>query len=373
MVHRALVKPAGLLASLLGAVVLIGALPVQAASVQLDSGKPLDRAKPYEKSVAISDPYTTQAIYGKLEGDIPIDIYKLTADKDGKQTVSLRVPLNGKGTEDLRPILIMMDPTDATESQPIDLPLPSDKHHATLIKEVNEPVKEDGTRDLRTSTEPFLMQKFHIVAEQEVKLQKGQTYYLLVLDPNRVTKTYALQLGDGLVWGAKDIVTRFPAWVRLQTNVFAGTSPFKFSSLTGSMIVYLLGLALLVGILVIQEFLALYSRRSKPAGYLLVKLQSFSRVIIWISLWFMLLGGVYYFTQTGWIGIPFVLAALFIPLVISMLWMTLSLAPRISQLEVTKREAVIPADLQKRLYVFLALAVVTVIPTLVLSAMVLGR
>ena len=57
-----------------------------------------------------------------------------------------------------------------------------------------------------------------------------------------------------------------------------------------------------------------------------------------------------YFDKQGWVGIPFVLAAIFIVIVANMLYQTLDIGPKVAQLEVTKLEATIPFALRKRYF-----------------------
>ena len=312
-------------------------VPAQAAKPIIDNGTELSSEQPYLSAQEIGNIFENKAIYGKLEGATPIDIYRFTPTQDGEQTISLLA--REQPDVAAKALIILVDPTDATEGQNLGLPLPSPDYHTTVLTSLEIP---------SNYREPYLFQEFVTVAQQKVTLKKDLVYYMVVLDPYRETTGYAVKLGEGRSWEVSDIFSNFGSWFRLQTNNFAGTSPFIVTPFIFGMVFFLLGLLILVGDLVVEETLAFQANKNKSSGYLLIKMQPISRIFIWVSLWFMALGGYIYFDKVGWVGIPFVLALLFIPILLNMLYHTFSLSPRVSQLEVTKKEATIPFILRKR-------------------------
>ncbi|CAN5163845.1 hypothetical protein BH11PAT4_BH11PAT4_5030 [soil metagenome] len=318
-----------------------GVAPTLAAGPSLDSGKALDAEKPYENAQVISDVFSTTAVYGKLLGDIPIDIYKFVPDRDGDQTISLYTLKEETGPSS-EPLLILMDPTDATEAKELGLPLPSDAYHSATIA-------QDVTG--RTISEPLLLQSFVVSAEQRIALKKDKEYFLIVLDPGRVATHYAVKFGDAKVWGAGTIFTDFGTWFKLKTDSFASTSPFYFNPSVLGVLFLLLGLMASFGMWLVLQIFTLGANRSKSAAYLLIKLQPFSRIVTWSALWLVLLGSYIYFSRTSWFGLPFAAIACFIPSFITQLVETFVLNPQLRKIDVAKREAEIPLTLRKKLFV----------------------
>ncbi|MBU6389148.1 hypothetical protein KGQ71_01395 [Patescibacteria group bacterium] len=322
--------------AVLCSVFLIGAGFAQAAAPQLSSGQPLTLDKPYSSAQTITDVISNKEVFGKLQGSTPIDIYSVTPDRDGEQTFSLLSPQQMPG----QAALIFVDPTTASQAQNLGLPLPeSGNYHTALVK---------APTAAKTYYETALFQNFDVLAQGRYSLKKGVTYYLVVLDPYRQTVNYALKLGESSSWTAGDVFRNFGTWIRLQTNDYAGTSPFTFSWHVFKYFMMLLSLSVLVGIFFIEQLFAFMANKSKAAGYILIKMQPFSKVFIWSGLALMAIFSYLFFRDDSWLGIPFVMFLVFIPLLISLLYQTIVLSPRVAALEVTKKEATIPFALRKR-------------------------
>lgn len=322
-----------------------------AGKPQLDNGNVISQTAPYDNPQVISNIYEKKSVYGKIDSTSSVDIYKFTPDKDGEQTFAL-VTRGSKGAGAPQPLLILLDKTTATQEQALQLPLPATDYHTAIITSV------EGNR---TYLEPALFQHFTFYAEQKLTLKKNTDYYLVVIEPYGQAVNYAIKVGDGTTWTFADVIKNFPDWVRVQTNSYAGSSPFTFSAKISAFLLFLVGLLALAGTFIIEHIFSFSANRSKAAGYLLVKMQRFARIITWVSLWFVAIGGYMYFTSQEWAGIPFVLMVIFIVLLISLLVYTFRLSPQIGQLEVTKQEATVPLPLRKKVYVsfivsFLSLA-----------------
>jgi len=341
---------------------LLSATPALAGAPVLDSGEQINNNDVYSKTQQVGDVYQNHAIYGKLEGDTPVDIYHFKPSKDGQQTFSLLSPKLGQPAA-AQPVLIFVDPTDATEAQQIAVPLPttSDKYHAAVVTQ---------STTASTVTERLMLQSYNLQAKENIKLKKDTDYYLLVFDPYRVATRYVIQLGDGTSWTAKDFFSNFGSWIRLQTDTYAQTSPFKSAgAATWGFVILLLGMAALIGVYLIQQVLGLLANRRKTAAYLLIKLQQMARIIIWIALWFILMGGVIFLQKIGLTGIPFVLTLLYIPLLIVFLYQTLGIYPKLNKVEITKQEAAIPLGLRKLWFAIGFVEFIIILPMVILMGM----
>lgn len=327
------------------------AAPVHAGKPQLDSGQELVLAKPYDTAQVVSDVYGNHAVYGKLLGTTPIDIYTFTPSKDGEQNFDLLVNPQ-ENTADAQPLLILLDPTTATEPATLGLPTPGDAYHTAIITQLLD--------QQRSYNEPGLFTQYTLVSEQSVKLQKGTKYYLVVIDPSRKVVHYSLKFGSGKAWGAKDVFASFGSWVRIKADTYAGTSPFKFSILTLGLLLFWIGILATIGFWAVNETFALISNRSKSAAYLLIKMQAFTPYTIWVALWFVAFGGYIYFSKVGWFGLPFIMGAIFILMVAALLYETIFLKRQIVQLEVSKREATVPQDVRRNMWIGFGLSLVTV-------------
>ena len=73
--------------------------------------------------------------------------------------------------------------------------------------------------------------------------------------------------------------------------------------------------------------------------------------MIWVSLWFVLLGGYIYFSHTIWQGLVFLATVSFVPALICLLVDTFAWAPRLLALELKTSEAVLPLKLRKGMFV----------------------
>ena len=316
------------------------ATPAMAGKPVLNTGAQISQTDPYSSAQTIDNIFESKGIYGKLQSPVPVSIYKFVPDKDGEQQFSLLESQSDKTGG--QPLLILLDPTTATQSVNLSLPMPDPKYHAAVLKQADAGA---------TYKEFALFQTYNLAIQDKVKLTKGVTYYFVVIDPNGIAQNYAIVTGTGKAWTVADVFHYLPTWLRLETNTYSGNNPFKASSSVTGFILFLLGLASLVGVLLIQEIFAWLANRAKAVAYLLIKMQPYSRVIIWVSLWFTLMGGFIYFDKVGWVGIPFVLVLLFIVMVINLLFVTLNLSPKVAALEVHSREATIPVDLRKRWFV----------------------
>lgn len=322
-------------------IALLGATPALAGKPQLDTGVQVDRTDIYKSAQPIADIFETKAIYGKLAGELPFDVYSFTPSKDGDQTITL---LGRKEGTAGAPGLIIVDPTTATQPTTLQsFPLPGDQYHPAVLK----------AADLgKTYKEAALFQDFTLVGQDTIHFTKGKTFYFFIAsaDPYHPALHYAIKLGDGQAWKISDIFKSFGSWVRLQTDVYAGSSPFAFTVATAGFLLLLIGLIVAGGILLLHETFSFLANRSKSAGYLLVKLQPFYRAFTWTSLWFIAVGAYIYFQKVGWLGMPFLLVFIFIFFLISQLYNTFRLSPQLLAIEVTKREATIPLELRKRLF-----------------------
>lgn len=316
------------------------ATPALAGKPILNNGVQISQSDPYSSAQVIDNIYDSKGIYGKLQAPVPVGIYKFTPDKDGEQQFTLLESQADKSGGQL--LLILLDPTTATQAVNLSLPMPDPKYHAAVLK-----AAAAGT----TYKEFALGQNYNVAVQDKVKLSKGITYYFVVIDPNDVAQRYAIVTGTGKAWTAVDVIHYFPTWLRLETDSYSGSNPFKSTSDVVGLVLFFLGLTALVGILIVQESFAWLANRAKSAGYLLVKLQPYSRVIIWVSLWFVLMGGFIYFDKAGWVGVPFVLFLLFIVFTINLLYLTFAVSPKVAKLEVNNREATISKPLRARWFV----------------------
>ena len=307
-----------------------------AAAPTLSTGAQLDTASPYGSAQPVSNVFASKGIYGKLQGTVPFDLYKLTADHDGEQTFTVLLPKGQPATSALAAVFV--DPTSATQGTELGLPTPSASYHTSVLTQ---------SSTAQTVTDRVLLQQYRVVAQQRIALKKDTTYYLWVLDPQRQSTRYAVTLGTGPAWTVKDFFSSFGAWWRLETDTYAGSSPFKAAAGQLGLGILMLGLLMLAGTFLIQQLFALRSNRSNAAGFLLIKLQPYSRVIIWVALWLLAIGGYIFFNTAGWIGIPFVLLLLFLLLLIAFLYETLAVSPRVAALEIVKDEAALPLSVRK--------------------------
>ena len=346
---------------LTGMATLLLAGNVSAAAPTLSSGKQLDTASPYASAQTVTNVFDNKGIYGKLQGAVPFDLYKLVADRDGDQTFTVLLPKNQPTTSALAAVFV--DSTKATQGTELGLPVPSADYHTSVLTQ---------SSIAQSVTDHVLLQSYKVVAQQRIALQKGKTYYLWVLDPQRQANRYAVTLGTGPAWGAKDFFASFGAWLGLKTDTYAGTSPFHSGAGQVGLWVMLLGLLSLAGAFLIQQIFALASNRQAAAGFLLIKLQPFSRIIIWVALWLIAIGGYIFFNTVGWIGIPFVLLLLFVGLLIAFLYETISLSPRVAALEIVKDEAALPLAIRKAWFFTGFIEALLLIATIVLLGMYLA-
>lgn len=334
----------------------LGGTAAMAAAPTLSSGLQLDTTTPYATAQTIGNVFANRGIYGKLQGSVPFDLYKFTADKSGEQTFTILLPQDQPDASKLTAVFV--DQTSATVGGDLGLPLPAEGNYHTSVMTQSPTAPSVIDR--------VLLEQYHVEAQQRIALQKGQTYYIWILDPARLANRYVIVLGTGKAWSVGDFFTSFGAWWQLKTDNYAASSPFHTSVSAFGLTVLLLGLIALFGIYLIQQIFALTSNRNKAAGFLLVKLQPYSRVIIWLSLIFITIGGYIFFNTdgragvsffsalgfdtAGWIGVPFILVLLFIPTLIAFLYETISLSPRVARLEVTPDEAPLPLDVRKAWY-----------------------
>ncbi len=337
--------------------VLIGVGYVHAAAPQFDNGNTIDLNNIYSNAQPLTNLFEDTGVYGKLAASSTADVFKVVPDKDGDQTLSLA----GKASSSTaQPFLVLVDQTTGTSAKELGIPVPDASYHTSLISAV------DGTP---TYAEPATFDSYNLYAQQRVSFTKGKTYYLIVFDPTHQLSRYIVRFGDGKVWHASDVFRHIGAWMRVKADNYGGSSPFKFTPSTFGALLYYLAFAVLLGIWLVETIFAFIANRSKMAGFILIKLQKFSRIITWVSLWFVALGGYIYFDAIGWPGIPFVLALIFIPLLAVFLVRTLVFSPKLMRLEVSKQEAVIPMNIQKWMYVMFVLSLVTIGAFLTLTVM----
>lgn len=355
----------------LGLLVLLGVLltgtqVAQAGKPYLETGAQIDTNEPYQSAQDVGDVFASRAVYGKLEGETPVDIFSFVAQQDGEQTFSLLVPAHEVG-EESEPILILIDPTENTEAQELGLPLPTSDlpYHSTLLTQKLDP-KE-------FYTESVLFEKYQVTAGQKVKLTKDTQYYLIVLDTTRLATHYAIRFGESKAWSGGDFFRYFGSWVQLRSDSYAGSSPFGFTSSQAGFLIVLLGLISLFSGWLLVHFFALSTQRSKLAAYLLIKLQPYSTILIWVGIWFAALGGYMYFMDRSWSGVPFLALIVFLPLAAILLFQTLVLSPQIKALEPAKPESTIPLALRKKLFISFVSSSILIACLLVLLTMQAGQ
>jgi hypothetical protein len=354
------------LLSLLVIVTLFGSVShVLAGTPQLDKGVQTDVAKLYDKVNALSGTvFEDRGIYGKLDGETPIDVYSFVPDQDGEQSISLMVREDEvKPSTD--PYLILVDPTSNTQAEQLQIPLPSQDYHTTVVKQI--PLTQN-----QMYTEPVLMEQYRVAAEDRITFNKDKTYYLIVLDSDRSGQHinhYAITFGTGKAWTAKDLFTHFGQWFRLKTDTYGSVTPFSFGPAAVGYLIFLLGLVLLAGAWIIRQIFNLLSNRSSASAFLFVKLQVPFNIVTWVGLWFVALGGYMYFARHSWSGLPFLIAAVYIPVLVVTLVDTLILSSKVKQVEVSRKEANIPLALRKQLFATFVLGTLSLIGLIVLVTM----
>jgi len=331
----------------------------------LDAGNQPDLNNFYANVQATTaDVYSNHAIYGKLQGTTPIDVYSFVPAKSGETQLSLYVR-SDEVTSSTNPYLVLIDPTNNTQSQDLGVPLPNTDYHASVITQID-------LTSPRIYTEPVIMETYDVAAQESVKLTGGKKYYIIVLDSDSTGKHithYAIGFGTGKAWTAGDFFTSFGSWFRLRTDSYAGTTPFKFNVTATGYFLLLIGLFLMGGAWFLYHLFALLSNRSKTASYLFVKLQNFLPINIWVGLWLIAIGGYLSFVHASWAGIPFALTLVFIPLVVVLLIDTLALSPQVKKVEVKSKEAVLPLLLRKKLFIAFVFEFVLTVTMLVFLAM----
>jgi hypothetical protein len=334
---------------------------VMAAKPQLDSGFQLDVSKPYDNAQVITDIPSDKSVYGKLEGATPVDIYKFVPTSNVNEFISLFVDPSQYKSGQSGVTLVFVDSTSASKSESLGLPLPTTSYHTTLVK--TAPASD-------TYYEPALMRQFDIVNMDSYNLKKGVAYYLIVIDPSRVVDNYVIHFGPikSKSWTVKDFFVSFGTWWRLETNSYAGSSPFHFNVDVFGLFLFFLGFTLLFGVTAIQETYSFMANAYKSAGYILVKMQPVTKIVIWGSLWLAAIGGLIYFDHVSWVGTPFVLILIFVIITLNSIYITFGLSPMVGKIEVSKREAVIPFSLRKRWFFSSIITILTFISFLVFLA-----
>ncbi len=337
--------------SLLAVVALLAtfAIPsaaVLAASPQFDTGTQIGSGNnPYVSDTggsleAIGDVYGNHALYGKLLAPTPVDIYSFVPSQDGEQTFSLLVPSTESSAA--QPTLIMVDSTANTTDSGLQIPLPTTGgYHSVLV-----------TATTAVVNEPVLMESFTQYASGHYKLSKGKTYYLIVLDQTGLTSSFTIKFGDGASWTAGDLFTHLGAWIRVKTDSYGGVTPFTFKPATFGALMFFVGFAVLMGIWLIEQIFSFLANRMKMAGYVLIKLQPYSRIFTWVGLFLTFIGGYTYLNKVGWVGIAFVLVVIYVLLAALQLVYSFTMSRKLAALEVTKQEATIPVTIRKWLYAY---------------------
>ncbi len=363
--------PTFLSGALAALVLLAGATPALAGKPFLDSGAQLDTKDPYKSAQVIPDISGNRAVYGKLQGQTPVDIYTFTPKEDGEQTFGLLIR-RSEVQELSEPTLILIDPTDATTAKDLGIPLPGqeNEYHSAVIKATE---KNEDTKEFRTYNEPVLMEQFALVAEQAVTLKKDTKYYLIVLDPGQRAQYYAIRLGTQKAWAFSDFFSSFGSWWKVKLGLYGTDSEFSFSVNSLGLLLFWIGFALLMGVWMLHGLFGLLSVKQRSAAYLLVKLQPYARCTIWATLWFMLVGGYIYVRMMSFSGLVFLLTLLFVYTLVVMLITTFKLSPRLMRAEVSKKEAVLPKDDQKFFYVTLILGKLGLVALLVFTLMLTAR
>lgn len=340
-------RPLRAVSVLLGAFVLLFAIQPAALAGRpfVDSGVGLaqEDSAPYDKAQEIPGSIfgDSRAVHGKLRGDVPVDIYKFVPDQDGDLLISLLV-FEDEFNRGADPAVFLMDPNENADARDFGFPLPADTYQTVLLSRPQE---------FRTVNEPALFEQFYVVAEQTISLKKDQVYYLVILDSQNAIERYAIKFGTEAAWSGGDVFKYFGTWLSLKTDTYGGGNPFNFGPKELGYLLFVLGLGGLLGFWVLQSVFFWAGRNAKAMAYLLVKYQPVERIAIWISLWFTALGGYLTFAGSSWAGIPFMLILMFVPLAAFQLVETIVLSPQIMKLEVAKREASLPGDLQKKLYI----------------------
>ena len=337
-----------------------------AAAPTLDKGTQPDLSNFYANvQSATGNVSVDHAIYGKLEGTTPIDVFTFTPDTTTTSTQLNLYIRKDEVTPSTNPYLVLIDPTTNTTAQQLGVPLPSSDYHATVISQVS-------LTEGRTYTEPAIMETYQVVAQQSVAFTAGKKYYLIVLDSDSTGKHithYAIGFGTGKAWTTSDIFKSFGSWWRLRVDSYGASSPFHFGAEAIGYFMLLLGILALGGAWLLYHLFNLLSTRSKSAAYLFVKLQNFLPISMWVGLWLVAIGGYMYFVRIGWAGLPFLITVLFVPLLAAILVDTLVLSPQVKKSEVSRKEADIPLLLRKKLFVAFVVEFIIMVAFLVFLAM----
>lgn len=268
----------------------------------------------FDSAAQVADPTAaSQAVYGGLDAPGEVDFYKFTSNKTEAIPVEALVPVR-PSNGNFRPWLAVIGKAVAPTA---DVQLPFTLPEGLQAHVIRAP-------DARTYFyEPYSLERFYHGTEEKIQLAQGETYYVVVFEPERRTGTYSLGLGTvenfegtskvGTVWNV--VVSKL--------GLAGAHSSVPLLDLF-AVFVLLAGFGVGLG----TTFFSFMSERVLGADSRTARAQTVASRLAWLGLLLGLAGSALLYRQSLLSGVATFQAALFVVIVILQVYLGIRLARR---------------------------------------------
>ena len=311
-----------------------------------------------EDAVGLTDPTDNSlAVYGTLLKPGEIDAYYFIPRRSVAIPLELLVPKRGSSA-DMFPTLVLAHESTATAKS---------MKPRTMITQVAETETTTGgsfllslpgalelsvfetRRGAREAFfEPFSLEYLYHGNEQDILLEKGAKYYLLVFEPQNYTGDYVIGLGDVEDFSDVSLVGLLKEVLFIKLGLYGGRS-VPWGELIG-LFIFMAGFIVGLGAVTVIDLHGFLGRTSSYWTETTIRAHKVTKPLIWIGFVLCFMGGYVLYRDIGLSATAALQLIIAIPLVLNGAFLSFYISPRLLAREREgKAQELLPSSMQAKI------------------------
>lgn len=278
------------------------------------------------RAVSIPDPtQRSTAVYGVLAHPGEVDAYRFTAQRTATVPLEALVPARPANADFYPTLALARRTSEASPAQQTEaLPFPLTGARAETV--ISSP---RGER--MTFFEPFSLETLYHGNERDVRLRAGETYYVLVYEPDRATGDYVIGAGTIENFEGISVAGTIGAILAIKLGLFGNRSVPWFDIL--GLFIFMGGFVIGLGAVTVIDILGALGRKSTYWTETTIRAHKVTKPLIWIGFALAFIGGNIYYRVGGLTGTAALQLLIALPLVANGAFLTFYVSPKLLRRE----------------------------------------
>lgn len=270
----------------------------------------------YFGAVKIPDPVqSSEAVYGAIAAPGEFDLYAFIPESDGEIPVGAVIPIR-RSNETFKPVVAIISRTVSGAPQTtFPFPIPEGYQTQTIATE------NWGNAFF----EPFSLERYSKGSEIQLKVTKGEPYFIAVYDPAQQTGDYALALGTKEDFSDASITGLLKTIGQIKSGL---TNNIKIPWLDlAGLFLLLAGLIIGLGAVTVIDVHGFLGRHSPYWTAATITAHKVTKPLIWLGTGILIIGSAIFYRNSWLNGVAAFQAILIILLIINGLFLTFKISP----------------------------------------------